>query len=87
MRWRGRVDTEAERIGELVSEACELLQQAERGRRGPEFEAELEYVRARLVVLAASTSDAESADAACGAASEIAGALSGLDDVRGSRAA
>ena len=81
------MDADASRICELVSEACALVQQVERGAGGPRDEVELEHIRAELRVLAADTGDAEVADVACALVGDIDAALSALEYRRRDRAA
>lgn len=81
------MDIDAGRIAELVSEACGLVHEVERGRGVPNMEAELEHLRALLVALAVSTCEEEAADAACAVAGEISAALGRLTAEPESRAA
>lgn len=68
------MDTEAGRIGELVTEACALLQRLE---DDVGAEVELEHLRAELRVLAPCTGDDVVADVACAVVGDIDAALAG----------
>lgn len=70
---------DAERIDQLVLEACGLLHAVEDGAVGAVLMAELEHLRSALLGVATRVADREVADVACGVAAELAVALAQLD--------
>jgi len=81
------MDAQAERIAELMVEACGLVGQAEHGHPGPAVGRDLEHLRVLLVVLSRETGDLDAAEAACSVVADIDRALGVLDAARADRAA